>query len=101
MKRTPAMKRMEIKRIDVRRQDLARTLAARSPLSESQAQDELDRVVHDVITSLRRGLPAEMPGVGQMTARPVSAGSSRKSTEIGAKRTPSKTFLRKSAARQP
>ena len=83
MKRAPAMKHREVKR-----QDLARTLAQRSPLSESQAQDELDRVVHDVVTSLRQGLPAEMPGVGQMTAKP----STKKSS--------TRTF-RKSAARQP
>jgi hypothetical protein len=60
-------------RFGVKRGDLARALAQRSEgtgkqLTEGQAQDELDRMVHGIVTSLRRGRPAEMPGVGTMTA---------------------------------
>ena len=57
----------------MRRGDLARALAERSrgtgqQLTEGQAQDELDRMVYAIVTSLRRGRCAEMPGVGTMTA---------------------------------
>jgi flavin-dependent dehydrogenase len=60
-------------RFGVKRGDLARALAQRSEgtgkqLTEGQAQDELDRLVHGIVTSLRRGRPAEMPGVGTITA---------------------------------
>ena len=83
-----------MKRTDVKRQDLARTLSERSSLSEGQAQDEFDRVVHDVVTSLRQGQPAEMPGVGHMMAKSWTVKPS-------AKKPSSKTSLRKSAARKP
>jgi hypothetical protein len=60
-------------RSEVKRGDLARALAKRSratgkQLTEGQARDELDRMVHDIVISLRQGRPAEMPGVGTMTA---------------------------------
>jgi len=51
---------------ELKREDLARTLAERSPLNESQAQDELDRLFHGIVTSLRQGLTTEMPGVGEL-----------------------------------
>ena len=51
---------------ELKREDLARTLAERSPLSESQAQDELDRLFHGIVTSLRQGRATEMPGVGEL-----------------------------------
>jgi len=59
---------------------LARALARRSEgtgkqLTEGQAQDELDRMVHGIVTSLRRGRPAEMPGVGTMTATTLGIAS--------------------------
>jgi len=88
-----------MKRTDVKRQDLARTLSERSSLSEGQAQDEFDRVVHDVVTSLRQGQPAEMPGVGHMMAKPMMAKSW--TVKPSAKKPSSKTSLRKSAARKP
>lgn len=63
----------------MKRGDLARALAERSrsagtALSEGQAQDELDRLVHGIVTGLREGRPVEMPGVGIMTPQvPVDA----------------------------
>ena len=58
-----------MKRFGVKRADLARALAQRSPLTEGQAQDELDRLVHGIVTRLRQGRPAEMPGVGALLAK--------------------------------
>ena len=58
-----------MKRSGVKSGDLARTLAERTDLTEGQAQDELDRMVHRIVTSLRQGRRVEMPGVGTMTAQ--------------------------------
>lgn len=57
---------------EVNRVDLARALAERGVVTQEEAQDELDRVVHGVLRDLRRAGVAEMPGIGKLTAtRPV------------------------------
>ena len=53
----------------MKRKDLARALAQRNRLTEGEAQDQLDRLVHAIVTRLRQGRAAEMPGVGKLTAR--------------------------------
>jgi len=63
-----------MKRLDMKREDLTRALAERGRLSRGEAQDQLDRLVHRIVRSLRRGRPAEMPGIGRLTAR-VPSGS--------------------------
>ena len=63
-----------MKQFGVKREDLARALAERRLVTREEAQDALDRVVHDVIKTLRRGGAAEMPGVGQLTAQSPGAG---------------------------
>jgi hypothetical protein len=75
----------------MKREDLARALAARSrstgkQLTEGQARDELDRVIHGIVTSLRQGHPAEMPGVGTMTAIVPEGEKAGASGRHGAKR---------------
>jgi nucleoid DNA-binding protein len=57
-----------MKQFDMKREDLARVLAERSQLTQGEAQDELDRLVHGIVRSLRRGRVAEMPGIGRLTA---------------------------------
>ncbi len=56
-----------MKKFDIKREDLARALAERSRLTQGEAQDELDRLVHGIVRSLRRGRAAEMPGIGRLT----------------------------------
>jgi hypothetical protein len=92
-----------MKRFGLKREDLARALAQRGPLTEGQAQDELDRVVHRIVTNLRQGRPAKMPGVGALLARtPVVAkipgGAGRMTSPKAAA---PKTAVRKMAARKP
>ena len=58
-----------MKRFGVKREDLARALAERSRLTQGEAQDELDRLVHGIVRSLRQGRAAEMPGIGTLTAK--------------------------------
>ena len=44
--------------------DLATKLAKQTHLSEAEAADQLDRVVHEIILNLRKGKPARLPGLG-------------------------------------
>jgi hypothetical protein len=44
--------------------ELANRLARQSHRSRAVAADELDRVVHRILTSLRRGDKARLPGLG-------------------------------------
>lgn len=48
--------------------ELAHLLAGSASLSPSDAADELDEVVHNVIRNLKEGKPARLPGLG--TLRP-------------------------------
>jgi nucleoid DNA-binding protein len=66
----------------MKREDLARALAERKRLTQGEAQEELDRMLHAIVRSLRQGQAAEMPGIGRLTVgcpgRASRASSSRK-----------------------
>jgi nucleoid DNA-binding protein len=47
--------------------DIAKGLALQSGLTEAQAADCLDRVVRDILSQLRKGKPAPLPGMGKFT----------------------------------
>jgi nucleoid DNA-binding protein len=47
--------------------ELVKGLALESGLTEAEAADRLDRVVNDIITRLRKGKPAPLPGLGKFT----------------------------------
>lgn len=42
-------------------------LAAASEIAPEQAADELDKLLHRLVTKLRRGEPARLPGLGSFT----------------------------------
>ncbi len=44
--------------------ELANRLARHTHRSKAAAADDLDRVVHQILTSLRRGQKARLPGLG-------------------------------------
>jgi nucleoid DNA-binding protein len=44
--------------------ELATRLAKQTHLSIAEAADQLDRVIHDIIFNLRKGRPAQFPGLG-------------------------------------
>jgi nucleoid DNA-binding protein len=44
--------------------DLAKRLSKQKRLSKAEAADELDRVVHQILLNLRKGRPAQFPGLG-------------------------------------
>lgn len=45
--------------------ELAARLARQAGLSRAAAADQLDQVIHDILTRLRRGKPVSFPGLGR------------------------------------
>jgi nucleoid DNA-binding protein len=52
----------------MKKADLARRLAKRVGVSPAEAADQLDRVVNGILTDLRKGQTAQLPGLGTFTA---------------------------------
>ena len=48
--------------------ELVSRLARQTRLSKAAAADQLDRVVHEIILSLRKGQSARFPGLGSFRA---------------------------------
>jgi len=51
----------------MKKNDLAQRLARDTHVSKAAAADELSRVVHDIVRSLRRGVSVRLPGLGTFT----------------------------------
>ncbi|MEX2263054.1 MAG: HU family DNA-binding protein [Bryobacteraceae bacterium] len=49
----------------MKKTDLARRLARQTHKSKAEAADDLDRVVHRILSNLRKGQPAQLPGLGR------------------------------------
>jgi hypothetical protein len=49
----------------MRKTQLAGRLARQSGVTKAEAADRLDRVVHQIVTNLRKGRVAMLPGLGQ------------------------------------
>ena len=47
--------------------DLAKRLARQTRLSRAEAADRLDRLVHQIVSNLRQGQPARLPGLGSFS----------------------------------
>ena len=54
----------------MKKPDIAKRMARESGVSEAEAADRLDRVVNQILSNLRRGRPAPLPGLGKFTATP-------------------------------
>jgi len=52
------------------KENLATKLARGTSLSQSQAADELDRVVHGILKKLRSGKTVTLPGLGRLKPGP-------------------------------
>jgi nucleoid DNA-binding protein len=48
----------------MKKPDLAKQIAIDSGVTEAEAADRLDKVVHDILASLRSGKTAALPGLG-------------------------------------
>jgi len=51
----------------MKRTGLAGRLARESHVSKAAAADKIDTVVNDILSRLRRGKPAALPGLGTFT----------------------------------
>lgn len=47
--------------------DLAKGLARQTRLSRAEAADRLDRLLHQIVSNLRQGQPAHLPGLGSFS----------------------------------
>ncbi len=54
----------------MKKSDIAKRMARQSKTSVGQAADCLDRLVQEIVTSLRRGKDASLPGLGKLTVKP-------------------------------
>jgi hypothetical protein len=49
---------------------IAKRLARQAGVSNAEAADQLDHVVNQILSKLRKGKPARLPGLGQFTPGP-------------------------------
>ena len=54
----------------MRKSEIAKRLARQSGVSPAEAADQLDRVVNQILSRLRQGKTAPLPGLGQFTPGP-------------------------------
>jgi len=59
----------------MKKPQIARRIARRTGVTPAEAADQLDRVVQEILESLRHGGSAELPGLGRFC--PVSGGRIR------------------------
>ncbi len=51
----------------MKKPQIAARLARQSGVTKAEAADQLDRVVHQILSRLRKGQPAPLPGLGRFT----------------------------------
>jgi nucleoid DNA-binding protein len=54
----------------MKKPDIAKRMARQLGVSEGEAADRLDRVVHQILRKLRRGKDAPLPGLGRFRQGP-------------------------------
>jgi len=54
----------------MRKAEIASRLARQAGVTKAEAADELDRVVHQILSKLRQGKTAPFPGLGKFTPGP-------------------------------
>ena len=67
----------------MRKPEIAKRLARQSGVSNAEAADQLDRVVHQILYKLRQGKTAPFPGLGQFTPGTNGAYRFKKETPGG------------------
>jgi nucleoid DNA-binding protein len=50
----------------MKREDLTHSVAQANHQSPAEARDQIDELVHKILTALQRGEPVELPGVGTL-----------------------------------
>jgi nucleoid DNA-binding protein len=54
----------------MRKPEIARKVARRAGLSDGEAADRLDRIVREILSRLRQGKDASLPGLGRFRSGP-------------------------------
>jgi nucleoid DNA-binding protein len=54
----------------VRKPEIAKRMARRAGVTQAEAADRLDLVVHEILLRLRRGQEANLPGLGKLKHAP-------------------------------
>ena len=54
----------------MKKPDIAKRMARQAGVSQAEAADRLDRAVHQILSNLRQGKQASLPGLGTFTQRP-------------------------------
>jgi nucleoid DNA-binding protein len=67
----------------MRKPEIAKRLARQSGVSNAEAADQLDRVVHQILSKLRKGKTAPFPGLGQFTPGPKGSYQFKKEKPAG------------------
>jgi len=49
----------------MKKPEIAKRIARRSGVTQAEAADRLDRVIHEILADLRKGMPAALPGLGR------------------------------------
>lgn len=65
----------------MKKSEIVRKIARQSGVTEAEAADRVDRVVNQILASLRQGKTAELPGLGRF--RPAAGGRIRFEREGG------------------
>jgi len=58
----------------MKRKELARELARTQRLDAGAAQDQIDKMVHEILRKLRAGESVDLPGLGKLIPPAVRAG---------------------------
>ena len=56
--------------IGMKKPDIAKRMARQTGLSQAEAADRLDHLVHQILRNLRQGKTASLPGLGKFRPRP-------------------------------
>ena len=54
----------------MKKPDIAKRIARESRVSEAEAADRLDRLIHQILADLRKGRHTPLPGLGKLTRGP-------------------------------
>jgi nucleoid DNA-binding protein len=67
----------------MRKPEIAKRLARQAGVSNAEAADQLDRVVHEILSKLRKGKTATIPGLGQFAPGPKGSYRFKKEKPAG------------------
>jgi len=54
----------------MKKPDIAKRLARHAGVTQAEAADRLDRIVHEILANLRQGKDTPFPGLGRFTPGP-------------------------------